>query len=146
MKSISISVFIFYTASNFIDAAPTTNNSQAVASSQIDQWQKQYNQYIEATVKTHKTGCTSHNMVYRQEWYFSNGVQWGGSDTTLGDPSQLNPASITPMQFNACSESAPSARSPMFLVHAITLMTLLPRTLSRHLMSISAYVSSATLH
>ena len=53
---------------NVFEAAPTNNNSEAVASRQITEWQEQYNEYIEAMVKTHDSGCTSENIVYRQEW------------------------------------------------------------------------------
>ena len=53
---------------NVIDAVPAKNNTQADASRQITRWQKQYSQYMEATIKTRKSGCTSDNIVYRQEW------------------------------------------------------------------------------
>lgn len=49
-------------------AAPAPYNSQAAASGQIDAWQKQYNRYIEDTIKARSSGCTSENIVYRKEW------------------------------------------------------------------------------
>ncbi|TGO34971.1 hypothetical protein BHYA_0175g00240 [Botrytis hyacinthi] len=41
---------------------------QAEASKQIDKWQDQYDQYIKTSTKHQKVGCTSQNIVYRQEW------------------------------------------------------------------------------
>lgn len=68
MKLSTLSMCILYTLGNVIEALPTQNKTETAASLQIAQWQKQYNQYVEATVKTRKSGCTSDNIVYRQEW------------------------------------------------------------------------------
>jgi hypothetical protein len=68
MKLTTLFICLLYTVGNVIEAAPTKDNTQADASRQISKWQKQYNQYIEAKVKTHYSGCTSDNIVYRQEW------------------------------------------------------------------------------
>lgn len=70
MKLAPLSICLLYALTDVIEAVPTKNDSQAVASRQITRWQKQYNQYIEATVQTRNSGCTSDNIVYRQEWYF----------------------------------------------------------------------------
>lgn len=68
MKLTTLSFCLLYAAGTLIEAVPTKNNTQAVAARQISKWQKQYNHYIEATVKTRRSGCTSDNIVYRQEW------------------------------------------------------------------------------
>ncbi len=68
MKLTTLSICLLGALGNVIDAVPTKNNTQADASRQITKWQKQYNHYIEAAIKTRKTGCTSDNIVYRQEW------------------------------------------------------------------------------
>jgi len=68
MKLTTISLCLLFTAGIVIEAVPTKNNTQAAASRQINKWQKQHNEYIEATIKTRKSGCTSDNIVYRQEW------------------------------------------------------------------------------
>ncbi len=68
MKLTTFAICLLYTVGNVIEAVPTKNHTQAVASRQITKWQKQYNEYIEATVKTRNSGCTSDNIVYRQEW------------------------------------------------------------------------------
>ncbi|KAF7864418.1 hypothetical protein EAF04_006552 [Stromatinia cepivora] len=43
-------------------------DTQAEASKQIKKWQTEYDQYIRSSTKQHRTGCTSRNVVYRQEW------------------------------------------------------------------------------
>ena len=68
MKLTTLFICLLYTAEIVIEAVPTGNNTQAVASRQIAKRQKQYNQFIEATIKTRKSGCTLDNIVYRQEW------------------------------------------------------------------------------
>lgn len=72
MKLTNLFLYLLYTLGNVIEAAPTKdkpeNKSEAAASRQISKWQKQYNKYIEATVKTRNSGCTEDNIVYRQEW------------------------------------------------------------------------------
>lgn len=68
MKLATLTIYLLSAAGKFVDAIPTNSNPQANASRQITEWQTQYNHYIEATIKTRKTGCTSENIVYRQEW------------------------------------------------------------------------------
>lgn len=56
-----------------IDALTNNNNNniittEAAASLQIAKWEKQYHEYIRATIKRRKSGCTADNIVYRQEW------------------------------------------------------------------------------
>lgn len=68
----TLSVCLLYAAGSLVQATPVyghADTSEANATKQIDEWQAQYNRYIEATVKTRKTGCTAKNIVKRQEWY-----------------------------------------------------------------------------
>jgi hypothetical protein len=44
------------------------DHTQADASKQIDKWQKEYLDYVHDTLKTHQSGCTSKNILQRQEW------------------------------------------------------------------------------
>ncbi|KAM0136979.1 hypothetical protein ACHAP3_004317 [Botrytis cinerea] len=44
------------------------DDAQAVAFKQIDKWQDKYDQYIKTSTKHNRVGCTSQNIVYRQEW------------------------------------------------------------------------------
>ena len=68
MKLIRFSICVLFLVGSAIEAAPTLEDPQVVASRQITKWQKQYNEYIEATIKTRKSGCTPDNIVYRREW------------------------------------------------------------------------------
>ena len=68
MKLIAFSICVLYMMGSAIEAAPYPDDPQVAASRQITKWQKQYNEYIEATLKTRSSGCTSDNIVYRQEW------------------------------------------------------------------------------
>lgn len=68
MKLTTLLICLLFTVGNVIEAAPPRNNAEEVASRQIAKWQKQSNKYIEATIKTRSSGCTSDNIVYRQEW------------------------------------------------------------------------------
>ena len=61
-------MWLLYTVVNVSEATPSNYYSQAAASRQILKWQKQYQQYIEATIRTRTASCTSENIVYRQEW------------------------------------------------------------------------------
>lgn len=66
-----LTIILFCLASIFgllTNAGPIDDPDEAAASRQIGQWQRQYNQFIEETVKSHHSGCTSENIVYRQEW------------------------------------------------------------------------------
>lgn len=51
-------IFLLYTLGNIIDAVPTQHNNTAetAASLQIVKWEKQYQQYIKATIKPRKSG------------------------------------------------------------------------------------------
>lgn len=60
-------VCLIYVTRDFINAAPSLD-SEAAASRQIADWQKQYSEYIDATIQTRNSGCTKDNIVYRQEW------------------------------------------------------------------------------
>lgn len=74
MKLNTLSVCLLYAAGSLVQATPVyryANTTEAQATKQINEWQAQYNQYIEATVKTRQTGCTAENIVKRQEWYAS---------------------------------------------------------------------------
>lgn len=74
MKLNTLSVCLLYAAGSIVQATPVhrhANASEADATRQINEWQAQYNQYIEAMVKTRQTGCTAENIVERQEWYVS---------------------------------------------------------------------------
>ncbi|KAL8951513.1 MAG: hypothetical protein Q9222_002516 [Ikaeria aurantiellina] len=51
-----------------VGVAAQDGDIQANASAQILQWQKQSQQYIEATIKPRSTGCTSRQLSYRREW------------------------------------------------------------------------------
>ena len=68
MRLISLVTYLLYTVRIAAEAIPTKNNNQALASLKIAQWQKHYNHLVEATVKARTSGCTSDNIVYRQEW------------------------------------------------------------------------------
>ena len=68
MKFSTLSLCLLPIAGTIVQAVPGNNYTQADASRQIDKWQKQYESYIEETIKTRKSGCTSDNIVYRQEW------------------------------------------------------------------------------
>ena len=68
MKLVSFFLCLLCAAGGVVQAAPAQNSSQAAASRQIDAWQKKYNEYIKATVRSRKGGCTKDNIVYRQEW------------------------------------------------------------------------------
>jgi len=61
-------ICFLYALGHFTEAIPTKNDPETSASAQITKWQKQYNEYIEATLKTRKTGCTLDKILYRQEW------------------------------------------------------------------------------
>lgn len=50
------------------------DDTQAVAFKQIDKWQDKYDQYIKPSTKHNRVGCTSQNIVYRQEWYDSTAL------------------------------------------------------------------------
>ena len=54
---------------NMTIAAPSHLEGQGTARRQITRWQNSYNQYIEATIMTRTTGCTTDNIVYRREWW-----------------------------------------------------------------------------
>lgn len=71
MKLTTQFIYLLYTLGKVINAHPTHQNTtiEADASLQIAKWEKQYHQYIKATIKTRKSGCTSDNIVYHQEWY-----------------------------------------------------------------------------
>jgi hypothetical protein len=49
-------------------ALSATNDTQELASKEIQDLQKQANDYLESTVKLRHEGCTPENIVYRQEW------------------------------------------------------------------------------
>ncbi|KAL8687717.1 MAG: hypothetical protein Q9218_006189 [Villophora microphyllina] len=68
MKLDSLFASLLLTAAAVVDAAPQYNSSEAASSRQITKWQRQYNRYVEDTIKTRKTGCTKDKVVYRQEW------------------------------------------------------------------------------
>lgn len=68
MKFTTLAICLLYTVANVIEAAPAQDKDEAAASRQIEKWQKQYNQYIQDTIKTRDSGCTKDNIVYRQEW------------------------------------------------------------------------------
>lgn len=68
MKLTILFICLLYTVGNFIEAAPAPDKSEEAASRQINDWQKQYNKYVKATVKTRNSGCTKDNVIYRQEW------------------------------------------------------------------------------
>lgn len=68
MKLAALLICLLSAVAHVVEAVPTKKNNQTLASHQIAKWQQQYNNYIEATVKTRKSGCTSDNIVYRQEW------------------------------------------------------------------------------
>lgn len=74
MKLNTLSVCLLYAAGSLVQANPVyrnANTSEAAATKQINDWQAQYNKYIEATIKTRQVGCTAENIVKRQEWYVS---------------------------------------------------------------------------
>ncbi|KAK4215184.1 hypothetical protein QBC37DRAFT_419802 [Rhypophila decipiens] len=50
-----------------VNAAPH-KDPEAIATKQINQMDAKYKQYIQDTIKTRKTGCTSKNIIKRQEW------------------------------------------------------------------------------
>ena len=88
MKLTTLFTFGLYSAATIVNTAPSYhnsnfnissynissynassyNNSETAARYQIGRWRDQYSSYIEATVKTRKSGCTSENIVYRREW------------------------------------------------------------------------------
>ena len=74
MKLTTLSVIcLLCTLGNVVIDALTNNNNniittEAAASLQIAKWEKQYHEYIRATIKRRKSGCTADNIVYRQEW------------------------------------------------------------------------------
>ncbi|KAG8526301.1 uncharacterized protein KY384_000294 [Bacidia gigantensis] len=68
MKVASLALCLLYTAGSLVQAAPTHNNTEAEATKQLNKWQKQYDQYIKASLKTRQTGCTNDNIVKRAEW------------------------------------------------------------------------------
>lgn len=87
MKLTTLFICLLYALGTVIDAHPTHQNNtiETDASLQIAKWDKQYHQYIKATIKTRKSGCTSNNIVYLQEWYnliFSCIGFWGGGEQT----------------------------------------------------------------
>lgn len=74
MKLNTLSVCLLYAAGSLVQANPVhrnANTSEVEATKQINEWQAQYNKYIEATIKTRRVGCTPENIVKRQEWYVS---------------------------------------------------------------------------
>ena len=68
MRLISLVTYLLYTFRIAVEAIPTTNNNQELASLKIAQWEKHYHHLVDATVKARTSGCTSDNIVYRQEW------------------------------------------------------------------------------
>ena len=81
-----------------MQAAPVdeqADNIETKATKQINEWQAQYEQYIEATVKTRQTGCTADNIVERQEWSVSvHQERWKPENVLtwcIGEPSQNMP-------------------------------------------------------
>ena len=68
MKLITLSAIFLCLVPELVFAAPSKAGGEAGARRQVTQWQNQYNNYIEATVKTRKTGCTPQNIIYRREW------------------------------------------------------------------------------
>ncbi|PQE09907.1 hypothetical protein CJF31_00003792 [Rutstroemia sp. NJR-2017a BVV2] len=71
MKFTRIFLCLLATIGVHIDAVSAHgqgDHTQADASKQIDRWQKEYNDYVHDTLKTQKSGCTSKNILQRQEW------------------------------------------------------------------------------
>ncbi|KAL8730721.1 MAG: hypothetical protein Q9181_004572, partial [Wetmoreana brouardii] len=67
MKLNTFFTCLLYMAAAVVEAAPQ-NSSEAAASRQIIQWQRQYNRYIGDTIKKRKTGGTKDKIIFRQEW------------------------------------------------------------------------------
>ena len=70
MQIVNLFVCALFAAASVIIAAPSLlkEDYEAAARRQITKWQHQYDNYIEATLKTSKSGCTEENIVYRREW------------------------------------------------------------------------------
>lgn len=73
MKLTTFFTYCLCIPATIVDAAAsydksTYNNSEAAAQQQIAEWRNQYRSYIEGAIKTRESGCTSENIVYRQEW------------------------------------------------------------------------------
>ena len=57
------------------DASPVnTTDPEVAATLRIRSHQTTYQKYIQETIKTRKTGCTSKNIVKRKEWCVSNRI------------------------------------------------------------------------
>jgi hypothetical protein len=67
MNLIIIFTWLFFTAVAAISSR--NQDDQAHATKQLTKWQTQYENYIEATVKTRRSGCNAHNILHRQEWW-----------------------------------------------------------------------------
>jgi hypothetical protein len=70
MKLTTLSTFLLCLLRTVTEAAPANDHgdAEAAASRQITRWQRHYNEYIDATLKSRHAGCTKDNIVYRQEW------------------------------------------------------------------------------
>lgn len=68
MKFTTFSIWLLTATGYAIGAVLPRDNSQAAASREIEKLQKQYNDYIEETIRTRYSGCTPDNILYRQEW------------------------------------------------------------------------------
>ncbi|KAF3480343.1 uncharacterized protein GIQ15_05690 [Arthroderma uncinatum] len=64
----SLSIWLLYVVANVTGAVTAYKDPQEVASKRIEKLQRQYQEYILATVKARESGCTPKNMIYRQEW------------------------------------------------------------------------------
>ena len=74
MKLSALILCLLTTAASIIEAAPASydgsgnSTDEATATRQLSKLNKQYKEYVDATLKTRNSGCTSENVVYRQEW------------------------------------------------------------------------------
>ena len=51
-----------------VGAAPADQDPEQAASLRINELQKQYQQYVRSAIKDRASGCTTENIMYRQEW------------------------------------------------------------------------------
>ena len=74
MKLPALALCLLALAVSVIEAAPTSYNGtsnttdEGAATSRLSELNKQYKEYVDKTLKTRKSGCTSKNILYRQEW------------------------------------------------------------------------------
>lgn len=97
MKLITLFAWLVFPMAAFIEATPVDNKTQEAAFRQLTRWQKQSQQYIEATVKTRYSGCIADKVVYRQD------PRCLVRDINLNYSNQTKPSDVTKL-LSSCTD------------------------------------------